>query len=55
MHAAGIAWMNHGQRARYLKLGALILFLLLVFFYLAPGERSRIEHIVSGIPPCPFV
>ena len=54
MHAAGIAWMNHGQRARYLKLGALILFLLLVFFYLAPGERSRIEHIVSGIPLCPF-
>jgi guanosine-diphosphatase len=47
--------MHRGQRARYLKLGALILFSLLVFFYLAPGERTRIGHIVSGILHCPFI
>ncbi|KAJ9637797.1 Guanosine-diphosphatase [Coniosporium tulheliwenetii] len=33
-------WMNQGQRARYLKTGGIIAFLILVIFYLAPGDQS---------------
>ncbi|KAF2398671.1 hypothetical protein EJ06DRAFT_550058 [Trichodelitschia bisporula] len=38
-HDGKTAWMNHGQRARYLKAGGLIAFVLLFFFYFAPGDR----------------
>jgi hypothetical protein len=38
--SGAIAWMNHGQRARYLKWGGLITLILFIFVYLAPGERS---------------
>jgi hypothetical protein len=47
--AGPIAWMNHGQRARYLKWGGLITLILFVFVYLAPGERSRVGSIVGGL------
>ena len=39
IHAARAAWMNHAQRARYLKAGSLIALVLLIFWFLAPGER----------------
>jgi hypothetical protein len=44
VHAAKAAWMNQGQRARYLKAGGLIAFVLLIFWFLAPGEKSRIPY-----------
>jgi guanosine-diphosphatase len=37
-----VAWMNHGQRARYLKWGGLITLLLFAFLYLAPSDRTRV-------------
>jgi guanosine-diphosphatase len=46
--AGPVAWMNHGQRARYLKWGGLITLIIFVFVYLAPGERARVGSLVGG-------
>lgn len=32
--------MNQGQRTRYLKAGGIIAFILIIFFYLAPGRSQ---------------
>ncbi|KAF2768797.1 nucleoside phosphatase GDA1/CD39 [Teratosphaeria nubilosa] len=32
------AWANQGQRARYIKAGCFILFVLLVLYYIVPGQ-----------------
>lgn len=34
------AWMNQGQRARYIKTGGIIAFVLLILFYIAPGHYA---------------
>ncbi|KAF1989944.1 nucleoside phosphatase GDA1/CD39 [Aulographum hederae CBS 113979] len=43
--------MNQGQRARYLKTGGLLLFLVVVFLYFAPGEKGRqVEKYIPSDP-----
>lgn len=34
------AWMNQGQRSRYLKTAGVVAFVLLVLFYISPGSSS---------------
>lgn len=34
------AWMNQGQRARYIKTGCLIFFVLALLYYVVPGSSS---------------
>ncbi|KAF2718909.1 hypothetical protein K431DRAFT_287233 [Polychaeton citri CBS 116435] len=35
------AWMNQGQRARFVKTGCLIAFILLVLYYVTPGQQTH--------------
>nr|POF14009.1 putative guanosine-diphosphatase [Quercus suber] len=42
------AWMNQGQRARYVKTGCLIAFVLLVIYYVTPGSYD--SSISSSVP-----
>ena len=42
------AWMNQGQRARYLKTGGILAFVLLLLFYIAP--RSTTAPVVGKFP-----
>lgn len=44
---ARTAWMNQGQRARYLKTGAIVAFVLLVLYYISPTTTSS----TSGYRP----
>lgn len=37
---SGSSTMNQGQRTRYLKAGGIIAFILIIFFYLAPGHSQ---------------
>jgi len=48
MNDARRAWMNQGQRARYLKAGGLIALVVLIFFFLASGERAKVGQYVEG-------
>lgn len=41
-------WMIGGTVSRYIKAGGLIAFIVLVFLYLAPNERARMEQYVGG-------
>jgi hypothetical protein len=41
--------MNHRQRQRYLKVGGVVAFILLVIFLLSPGERGVVEKYVGGM------
>jgi guanosine-diphosphatase len=44
--------MNHGHRARYLKWGGILAFIVFVFFYLAPSEsKEGAAHYVSNHIP----
>jgi len=44
------AWMNQGQRARYIKTGCVIAFVLLIIYYLAPGGSSYAGSAVDSLP-----
>ncbi len=37
LEKARIAWMTQSQRSRYLKTGGILLFVIFLFYYLAPG------------------
>ena len=41
------AWMNQGQRARYIKTGGIVAFVLLILFYIAPRSGT------TATPPFP--
>lgn len=41
--------MISGHVGRYIKAGGLIAFIVLVFLYLAPTERARVEQYVGGM------
>lgn len=45
MQDAKSAWMNQGQRARYIKTGGIVAFVLLVLYYIAPRSST------AGGPP----
>lgn len=40
MSEKAAAWMNSGQRARYIKTGCVIFFVLCLLYYIAPGSGS---------------
>ncbi|KAF4307707.1 Nucleoside phosphatase GDA1/CD39 [Botryosphaeria dothidea] len=42
--------MNQGQRTRYLKAGGIIAFILIIFFYLAPGHSQSAAGSTSKFP-----
>jgi len=43
------AWMNQGQRARYIKTGCLIAFVLLVIYYIVPGSYTPSASTLPGV------
>lgn len=49
------AWMNQSQRARYLKTGCLIAFVLLVIYYVTPGRyetsANPVKSSVDSVKP----
>ncbi|KAK4546311.1 Guanosine-diphosphatase [Oleoguttula mirabilis] len=45
---ARAAWMNQGQRARYIKTGCLITFVLLVLYYVIPGSGTASSLPTAG-------
>ncbi|KAK3680000.1 Guanosine-diphosphatase [Recurvomyces mirabilis] len=47
------AWMNQGQRARYIKTGCLIAFVLLVLYYIVPSGTSASVPVVPGVGKFP--
>jgi guanosine-diphosphatase len=42
------AWMTQSQRSRYLKTGGVAVFLIFLFFLLAPGERTTVRNFVGS-------
>ncbi|KAM0722806.1 hypothetical protein Q7P37_002248 [Cladosporium fusiforme] len=50
------AWMNQGQRSRYLKTAGVVAFVLLVLFYIAPGGGDASSSTGVGyLPPASSV
>jgi guanosine-diphosphatase len=43
------AWMNQSSRNRFLKVGGVVAFFVIVFFLLAPNERARVEGWVDSM------
>lgn len=43
------ALMTQSQRSRYLKTGAILAFILLLLFFLAPGERASVREFVGSM------
>lgn len=44
------AWMNQGQRSRYLKTAGVVAFVLLVLFYIAPGSGGPNVGYTPAVP-----
>ncbi len=42
------AWMYQGQRAKYLRLGAILAFVILVLFFISGGDRARVGDYVGS-------
>ena len=47
------AWMTQSQRARYLKTGGIVGFIVLLLFFLAPGERTNVREFVGSMSLLP--
>lgn len=45
------AWMTQSLRGRSLKAGGLIAFIVLVLFFLAPGDRTTVREFVGSMYP----
>lgn len=45
------ALMTQSQRSRYLKTGGIIAFIILLLFFLAPGERASVREFVGSTSP----
>ena len=43
------ALMTQSQRSRYLKTGGIIAFLIVLLFFLAPGERASVREFVGSM------
>jgi hypothetical protein len=43
------------QRTRYVRTGAVVACLLLVLFFLMPGERQKVEKYVGGMFRTPYI
>ena len=41
-------YMTSGQRARYLKYGGILVFVLFILFLMSPGEREGVKDFVKG-------
>jgi hypothetical protein len=40
--------MHYRQRIRYLKAGGILALVILILFFLTPGEREKVEKYVGG-------
>lgn len=47
------AWMNQGQRSRYLKTAGIVAFVLLVLYYIVPGGSGDIGYTPPGVGKFP--
>jgi hypothetical protein len=49
------AWMTQSQRSRYVKTGGILLFILFLFYYLAPRGSNVHFGGRSAVVGCPYI
>jgi guanosine-diphosphatase len=48
LSAVNAAWMNQTPRAKFFRLGGILIFLAFLFFLLSPGERAKVGQFVES-------